>query len=160
LFLLKTAEHNAKRRSSTFPYFEIDKVFSRPSAEPEGHWALGILLGGALNNWDWSTRRDVDLFDLKGIVESILETLHAPRASFTPALLPGYAEGTAAQIIVEGASAGLIGQISTELVTPRKIQTAMFATELFLAALVPAARSSAFEPLPRFPRCSAISPSS
>src|SRR4029077_386467 len=137
-------------------YFEIDKVFSRPSAEPEEHWALGILLGGALNDWDWSTRRDVDLFDLKGIVESILETLRAPRASFTPASLPGYAEGTAAQITVKGAPVGLIGQIAPELVAPRKIQTTVFAAELFLAPLVPEERSSlvrtnpAFEPLPRF----------
>ena len=82
-FLLKTTEHNAKRRSTTFRYFEIDKVFSRPVAEPEEYWALGILLGGALNDWDWSTRRDVDLFDLKGIVESILETLRAPRVLHT-----------------------------------------------------------------------------
>jgi phenylalanyl-tRNA synthetase beta chain len=151
-FLLKTAEHNAKRRSTTFRYFEIDKVFSRPSAEPEERWALGILLGGALNDSDWSTRRDVDLFDLKGIVESILEALRAPRASFSPASLPGYAEGTAAQITVKGAPVGLIGQISPELLAPRKIQTAVFGAELFLAALVPEARTSAaFEALPRFP---------
>jgi len=150
--LLKTAEHNAKRRSTTFRYFEIDKIFSRPSAEPEEHWALGLLLGGALNDSDWSTRRDVDLFDLKGVVESILETLRAPRASFTPASLPGYAGGTAAQIAVNGASVGLIGQISPELLAPRKIQTAVFAAELFLAPLAPETRSSAvFEPLPRFP---------
>jgi phenylalanyl-tRNA synthetase beta chain len=151
-FLLKTAEHNAKRRSTTFRYFEIDKIFSRPSAEPEERWALGILLGGALNDSDWSTRRDVDLFDLKGIVESILETLRAPRASFSPDSLPGYAEGTAARVTVKGAPVGLIGQISPELLAPRKIQTAVFAAELFLAKLVPEARSSAaFEPLPRFP---------
>ena len=151
-FLLKTAEHNAKRRSTTFRYFEIDKIFSRPSAEPEEHWALGILLGGALNDSDWSTRRDADFFDLKGIVESILETLRAPRASFAPASLPGYAEGTAAQITVKGTAAGMIGQISPELLAPRKIQTAVFAAELSLAALAPEARSAvAFEPLPRFP---------
>jgi len=151
-FLLKTAEHNAKRRSTTFRYFEIDKVFSRPSVEPEERWALGLLLGGALNDSDWSTRRDVDLFDLKGVVESILETLRAPRASFTPASLPGYAEGTAAQIMVAGAPVGIMGQISPELLAPRKIQTTVFAAELFLVALAPEVRSSAvFEPLPRFP---------
>src|SRR5258706_41224 len=38
-FLLKTAEHNAKRPSTTFRYFEIDKVFSRPHASPEEHCA-------------------------------------------------------------------------------------------------------------------------
>jgi phenylalanyl-tRNA synthetase beta chain len=151
-FLLKTAEHNAKRRSTTFRYFEIDKIFSRPAAEPEEHWALGILLGGALNDSDWSTRRDVDFFDLKGIVESLLETLRAPRAAFAPVSLTGYAEGTAARIVVNTSSVGVIGQISPELLAPRKIQTPLFAAELFLAPLARETRSAAaFEPLPRFP---------
>ena len=33
-FLVKTAALNARRRATTFRYFEIDKIFSRPAAEP------------------------------------------------------------------------------------------------------------------------------
>ena len=98
-FLLKTAIYNASRRAVNFRYFEIDKIFSRPAGEPEERWALGILLGGALNDEDWSTRRECDFFDLKGSVETVLEALHAHGATFVPASLEGYAQGTAAQII-------------------------------------------------------------
>ena len=54
----KTAISNAARRAVNFRYFEIDKIFSRSAQGPEERWAFGILLGGALNDADWSTRRD------------------------------------------------------------------------------------------------------
>ena len=95
-FLVKTAALNARRRATTFRYFEIDKIFSRPAAEPVEQWSLGILLGGAANDADWSTRREMDYFDLKGVVESVLESLRVPRASFEAiAAVEGYAPGTA-----------------------------------------------------------------
>jgi phenylalanyl-tRNA synthetase beta chain len=153
-FLLNTAERNAKRRATTFRHFEIDKIFSRPpdSAGPEEHWALGLLLGGAANDADWSTRREADFFDLKGIVESMLEALRIPHASYAPVGVPGYLDGAAAQISVEGHAIGIIGQVSPELLAARKIQTALFAAELFLGKLIPLVQSIArYEPLPRFP---------
>src|SRR5262249_4119251 len=101
-FLVKTAAYNASRRTVTFRYFEIDKIFSRRAAEAEEHWALGILLGGALNDADWSTRREVDFFDLKGVVESVLEGLRTPAASFDNATLEGYRAESATRIVAGG----------------------------------------------------------
>ena len=153
-FLVKTAALNARRRATTFRYFEIDKIFSRPAAEPVEHWALGILLGGAANDADWSTRRETDYFDLKGVVESVLEALRVPRASFevTTATVEGYAAGTAARVVINGEPVGLIGQIARDLLAAHRIQTAVFAAELFLGKLVAAKGPTAvYEPLPRFP---------
>ena len=152
-FLVKTAAVNARRRVTTFRYFEIDKIFARPAAEPVEHWSLGILLGGAANDADWSTRRQTDYFDLKGAVESVLESLRVPRASFegTPAV-EGYAAGTVAKVVINGESMGAIGQIAPELLAAHRIQTAVFAAELFLGKLVAARNPTAvYEPLPRFP---------
>ena len=103
-FLVKTAALNARRRATTFRYFEIDKIFSRPAEAPEEHWAVGILMGGAANDADWSTRRETDFFDLKGTVESVLEALRVPRPSFTPTEIEGYAPGTAARVTIGGES--------------------------------------------------------
>ncbi len=111
-FLVKTAALNARRRATTFRYFEIDKIFSRPAGEPVEHWALGILLGGAANDADWSTRRETDFFDLKGVVESVLESLRLPGASFEAATVEGYAPGTAARVVIDGESTGVIGQVA------------------------------------------------
>jgi len=151
-FLVKTAALNARRRATTFRYFEIDKIFSRPAAEAVEHWALGILLGGAANDADWSTRRETDFFDLKGVVESVLESLRLAGASFEMATVAGYAPGTAARVVVGGESAGVMGQIAPELLAAHRIQTAVFAAELFLGKLGAARGPAAvYETLPRFP---------
>ena len=152
-FLVKTAALNARRRVTTFRYFEIDKIFARPAAEPVEHWSLGILLGGAANDADWSTRRATDYFDLKGTVESVLESLRVPRASFeATAAIEGYAAGTVARVVINGESMGVIGQVAPELLAAHRIQTAVFAAELFLGKLVAARNPTAvYEPLPRFP---------
>jgi len=153
-FLVKTAALNARRRVTTFRYFENDKIFARPAAEPVEHWALGILLGGAANDADWSTRRATDYFDLKGVVESVLESLRVARASFeaTGGPLHGYAAGTVARITINGEPMGVIGQVAPEILAGHRIQTAVFAAELLLGKLVAARNPTAmYEPLPRFP---------
>ncbi len=151
-FLVKTAALNARRRASTFRYFEIDKIFSRPAAEPVEHWALGILLGGAANDADWSTRRDIDFFDLKGAAESVLEALRFRGAAFEATSVEGYAPGTAARVVIGGDSIGVIGQVAPELLAAQRIQTAVFAAELFLGKLVAAQNPTAvYEALARFP---------
>ena len=152
-FLVKTATLNARRRVTTFRYFEIDKIFARPAAEPVEHWSLGILLGGVANDADWSTRRATDYFDLKGTVESVLESLRVPRPSFEAAgASEGYAAGTAARVVINGESVGVIGQIAPDLLAAHRIQTAVFAAELFLGKLLTVRKPTAvYEPLPRFP---------
>jgi phenylalanyl-tRNA synthetase beta chain len=156
-FLVKTAALNARRRVTTFRYFEIDKIFARPAAEPVEHWSLGILLGGVANDADWSTRRSTDYFDLKGTVESVLESLRVPRASFeatfeAAAAIEGYAAGTVAWVAINGESVGVIGQIAPDLLAAHRIQAAVFAAELFLGKLVALRNPTAvYEPLPRFP---------
>ena len=152
-FLMKTAALNARRRVTTFRYFEIDKIFSRPASEAREHWSLGILMGGAAEDADWSTRRATDYFDLKGTVESVLQSLRVPRVSFeVTAAVEGYAPGTAARVVMNGEPVGTIGQITPELLATHRIQSAVFAAELFLGKLVAARNPTAvFEPLPRFP---------
>ena len=152
-YLVKTAALNARRRVTTFRYFEIGKIFARPASEPVEHWSLGILLGGAAHDADWSTRRATDYFDLKGAVESVLESLRGPRASFeVTAAVEGYVPGTAARVVMNGEPVGAIGQVAPELLAAHRIQTAVFAAELFLGKLVAARNPTAvYEPLPRFP---------
>jgi phenylalanyl-tRNA synthetase beta chain len=151
-FLVKTAALNARRRATTFRYFEIDKIFSRPAGEPVEHWALGVLMGGAANDADWSTRREVDFFDLKGVAESVLESLRVTGASFEAAAIEGYAAGTAARVVIGGEQVGVIGQVAPESLAGQRIQTAVFAAELFLGKLVGAQNSTAvYQPLARFP---------
>jgi phenylalanyl-tRNA synthetase beta chain len=151
-FLVKTAVYNASRRVTNFRYFEIDKIFSRPGREPEEHWAVGMLMGGALNDADWSTRREIDFFDLKGVVEMVLEALRAAKATFVPTDVAGYAPGTAAHISVNGEGVGVIGQVTPQTLAEQRINQPVFAAELFIGKLSNALKTaSTFKPLPRYP---------
>jgi phenylalanyl-tRNA synthetase beta chain len=54
--------------------------------------------------------------------------------------------------MINGESMGVIGQVAPELMAAHRIQTAVFAAELFLGKLVAARNPTAvYEPLPRFP---------
>lgn len=153
-FALNTAELNAKRHASAFRYFEIDKIFARPkdSAEQE-HWCLGMLMGGAAADSEWSARRDADYYDLKGTAESTLEALGARDGlTFEAASINGFAPGTAANILFRGEKLGVMGEIGKELLAPRKIQVPLFAAELLIGKLAVAGQAlSRYEPLARFP---------
>jgi phenylalanyl-tRNA synthetase beta chain len=152
-FLVKTAALNARRRATTFRYFEIDKIFARVGMDPKESWAIGIILGGSASDADWSTRRETDYFDLKGVVENVLEALRVSRASFEATeTIEGYSAGTAARIAVNAEAVGAIGQIARDLLATHRIQTAVFAAELFLDKLLLASGPiPQYEPLPRFP---------
>jgi len=150
--LLGTAGQNARRRAVSFRYFEIDKTFSRVGEALQEQWAVAVLLGGEHQDFDWSTQRQVDFYDLKGIVESIFEVLRAPRPSFLPASLEGCVEGSSARICAGGYPLGVIGQIAAPVLAPLKIHQAIYLAEINLDSLIPERASAVvFVPLPRFP---------
>ena len=150
--LLGTAGQNARRRAVSFRYFEIDKTFSRVGEALREQWAIAVLLGGEQHDFDWSTQRQVDLYDLKGLVESIFEVLDAPHPAFLPASLDGYAQGTAARISAGASALGMIGQVATAVLAPLKIHQAVYLAEINLDSLIPEqVAATVFAPLPRFP---------
>jgi phenylalanyl-tRNA synthetase beta chain len=153
-FLLKTAALNATRRATTFRYFEMDKIFARIGNDPVEHWALGVLQGGALNDLDWSTRRDADYFDLKGALESVFEALHLGSVTFVPSELEGYVAGSVAEIWAGagGVKLGVMGQILPAILSEQRINVPVFAAEVFLGPLVAALGiTPQFTAIPRFP---------
>jgi len=100
--------------------FELGPVFrARPHAEdglPAEDQRAGVLLAGPVHEPDWRDRpaRDLDFFDAKGAVESLLEALCVSGASYVrpetahPSLHPGR---TAEVLSGEGASLGYIGEL-------------------------------------------------
>jgi phenylalanyl-tRNA synthetase beta chain len=74
--LLDVLERNIRAGAESVSIFEIGRAFVPPSGKEERH--LGILLWGSVNgapNWRSQTSRGLDLFDLKGTLESIVPNL-------------------------------------------------------------------------------------
>src|SRR5215217_3104073 len=85
--LLDVLERNLRGGAESVSIFEIGRVFIPPSGKEERH--LGISLSGNIpnvSNWQSQNRRSLDLFDLKGVLESVVLNL-----SFRPGKFPRFA---------------------------------------------------------------------
>jgi phenylalanyl-tRNA synthetase beta chain len=77
--LIDVLERNIRAGAESVSFFEIGRVFP-PSKDEERH--LGILLWGNIgsaSNWRSQTRRNLDLFDLKGTLEAIVQICRSGR---------------------------------------------------------------------------------
>ena len=105
--LIDVLERNIRAGAESVSFFEIGRVFP-PSKDEERH--LGILLWGNIgsaSNWRSQTRRNLDLFDLKGTLEAIV-----PNLSFRQAKRPDFA--LAVEIFSDDELIGFGGQLSAD----------------------------------------------
>lgn len=116
--LIEVLRHNLARRQSRVRLFETGRVFWRDAAQGDGPLDVaGVrqprrvagLAYGAVDSQQWALKeRAVDFYDLKGDVEALL----APRvASFRPVAHPALHPGRAAEVLVDGRSIGVLGEL-------------------------------------------------
>lgn len=117
--MLDAAERNLARGNRDLALFELDTCFcANPKLFPEERRELMLLLTGLRHPERYSDeRREVlDFYDLKGRLESILAAMKIGDIRFKP--LDGdrrYRPGHAAEVIINGRSAGTCGEIAAEL---------------------------------------------
>jgi phenylalanyl-tRNA synthetase beta chain len=116
--LLETAAANLRFRDRV-ELFEVGKVFPRePGAElPAELRRLAIVVTGPRVERHWlagtgETGGRLDFFDLKGIVETLLERLHVAGAVYEPAEHPSFQPGRTARLHVDGCEIGYLGEVN------------------------------------------------
>lgn len=140
--LVRVAEGNTRRGATTTRFFEQDRVYrKRPNATNEPgaieSWVCGALAGGQLNESDWSGRNpQIGFFDVKGVLEDILEIAGARDARFESSPRPGFTTDTSTAIKAGEQTLGYIGQIDSKIIPTGKMTFPLFAFELDLAALL------------------------
>jgi phenylalanyl-tRNA synthetase beta chain len=112
--LVASARYNARRDVESVRLFELGHTFGRREdgtvAERE---SLGLAAGGTLGT-PWEHRTEIDLFDLKGVIEE-LAMVSGKRLETRPAEdLPGLLPGASAEILLDGQPAGVIGRVDGE----------------------------------------------
>lgn len=139
--LVDVLERNIRAGAESVSFFEIGRVFP-PSKDEERH--LGILLWGnvaSASNWRSHTRRNLDLFDLKGTLESIV-----PNVSFAPAKRSDFA--LAVEIFSDHTQIGFAGQLSAD---KSSAPSSVFVAELNLDLLPMGGSAKKFRELDRYP---------
>jgi phenylalanyl-tRNA synthetase beta chain len=112
--MLEVVANNARHRER-IGVFEIGPVFLPQPNEllPEEPRRLAIAITGPREPaaWQGTDTSPVDFYDLKGILETLLEGLHVAQVDFEPTQNPIYYPGRAASLRVDGEVIGVLGQL-------------------------------------------------
>jgi phenylalanyl-tRNA synthetase beta chain len=118
--VLDIAAENARFRER-IALFEVGHIFLPQTEEaqdepllPDEPRRLALALTGPREIPGWRGRADaepMDFYDLKGVVESLLADLHMETVEYRPTEHPSYYPGRVAEVLVNGAPVGQLGQL-------------------------------------------------
>ncbi|MFL0799807.1 MAG: phenylalanine--tRNA ligase subunit beta [Agarilytica sp.] len=148
--LVGTLLHNVNRQKGRVRIFEKGLRFV-PS--PEGLTQDRMLAGliyGPLTELGWNAdKQDVDFYDLKGDLESVL-TLTGQEVRFESSKSSSLHPGQTAEIFINGQNVGVIGAIHPGVLQQLDIPKATYVFELTLDAVLESSVAS-FTPVSKFP---------
>ena len=111
--LLDMLRKNTLKQNLDARLFEMAKIFVPEAGADlprEEEWLAGVLYGGWTQpSWHWEPE-EVDFYDLKGVVEKLLEGLRVRDVSFTAADLPSYCR-YGAVVLAGGETVGWLGEL-------------------------------------------------
>jgi phenylalanyl-tRNA synthetase beta chain len=152
--LLENIKYNMNRRTNDIHIFEIGRVFHPLEGEKqpyEPEYVSGAMTG-LINAQIWNqSTRPVDFFDIKGAVESILDELGIHSYQLKPASNLPFQSGRSAEIIVDGVSLGVFGEIHRNVLVSYDIEQNVYMFELCFDELMKFSTMGKFETLPVFP---------
>jgi phenylalanyl-tRNA synthetase beta chain len=152
--LLENIKYNMNRRINDIRIFEIGRVF-HPKAEGkqpnEPEFVSGAITGfiGA-QEWNLSTRQ-VDFYDIKGIIESILDEIGIRDYQLKATSTPPFQPGRSAEIMAGDKSLGVFGELRRDVLNNCDIEQNIYMFEMDFGELMAHSTFSTYEPLPTLP---------
>lgn len=153
--LVSSLQHNLNRQQDRVRLFEAGQRFV---AEGKGIENLkqepmlaGLIYGPRLEE-SWTGKSDnVDFYDIKGDLESVLSLLADDASfSFEPAKHPALHPGQSAAVMRNGEQVGLLGAMHPQLQKTLGLTHSVYLFEITQASIAEAKLPS-FEPLSKFP---------
>lgn len=144
--VLEVAAANLRFRDRV-EIFEVGKVFLLELGEelPEEPRRLSIVMTGPRDDRHWLATEgpELDFFDLKGVVETLLERLHVTGVVYEPAEHPTFQPGRTAGLFIQGVEIGVLGELHPAVrdafgLPDRRVAAAELDLEALLAQIPPA----------------------
>jgi phenylalanyl-tRNA synthetase beta chain len=138
--LLEVVQRN-ERMSDRLAFFEIGPVFlpAEGAQLPDEPTRLAVALRGPSREPGWLDPEPpvMGFYDLKGVIDGLLEGLHLPTATYEPAEHPMYHPAMCAQVSLDGQRLGVAGEIHPGVAERWGLQTdPVTAAELDLGAIL------------------------
>jgi phenylalanyl-tRNA synthetase beta chain len=148
--LVAAVAHNRRREQRDVRLFEIGARFSRSRGERR---ALALAWTGTVGADHWSGgTREVDYFDLQGVVERVGLMLRVD-ARLEPLTEPWLVPGRGAAVVAEGIRIGAMGLLAPAIVEQHELSgnDAVYVAEIDLDSVPPVEDDLQVEPLPKHP---------
>ena len=158
--MLNTAAYNQARQAESVKIFEIGKVFlpkALPLTElPEEKPVLCAVLAGRRTSLNWTeTKDEVDFYDMKGVVEGLLENLQLENVKYVPVAQPYLHPGKSCAVEYDGKVIGWFGELHPTAAANYGLNGSVCVLELEVEPLVASASHvPQFVHLPKYPATS------
>ncbi|SHE91528.1 phenylalanine--tRNA ligase subunit beta [Caloramator proteoclasticus] len=141
--MLEVMQRNILRDNKEVGLFDIGKVYLNVGKElPDERYKLCVAIAG-----------DVDFFNLKGIVENLINVLSVDKAEFERETENSiFHPGRCAKLLVRKRYAGVLGEVHPDVLENYDLETRVYIAEIDLATLFEAAKmEKKYKPLPKYP---------
>ncbi len=153
LGLLTTIKHNLDRQNHNISGFEIGRIHFKLQNQFKEQCMLALILTGQKKPSNWSEEaKEVDFFDLKGIVENILQGLGIETFDVLNKNHPQFHPGRQAAIMVDDLNIGIMAEVHPKILKELDISQKVYFSEINLHDLFRIKKISyKVHPLPRYP---------
>lgn len=151
--LLNVVKNNLDQGNRQINGFELGRIHFRQEPLFREEEVLGIVMSGLSRPVHWERKAtEVDFFDLKGMVESILMGLGATSVACREGAIETMHPGRRALLFVEEGEVGVIGEIHPDVLRRMDISERVYFAEINLHALHQVLRAQeSMRPLPIYP---------
>ncbi len=151
--LLQSIKHNADHRNPNIAAFELGRIHFKSDGKYKERSAVAILLTGDATPHFWGGKSDpVSFYDLKGILENLLESFQSKEVTWASSDLKCFHPGAQATIECESMRVGVIGEVHPTYLKKLGIGSPVFYAELDLHDLEETRKKKLkMTPLPLYP---------
>lgn len=151
--LLQAVKYNSDHQNQDMSCFEIGRIHFKEEDKYKEQSLASILLTGKKAPMHWSrSSENVDFYDLKGIVENLLQELGIKNTLFKESHFKTFHDTRQAAILVGDIEIGSIGEIHPSIQRKLDVSGRILFAELNLHDLYPLKKQHVkFSPLPVYP---------
>ena len=151
--LLENAQHNRNHQIDTIALFEIGSVFIRNGEQKEPERVTGILTGQIGDGVYSNPYREPDFYDIKGLVEGILEVCGIVDYTLEKTDAPTFHPGRNAEVLLADTRIGIFGQVYPDVCKNYDLPDETYLFEFDLEVLVDATTfAKRFAPISVYPK--------
>jgi len=152
--MLEALNWNLNRKNTLLEFFEMNKVYNMNKltgqADETVYLSIGVC-GNMHGNWK-EKPRDLDFFDLKGIIEALMGSIGVYNYRIEKTEHPVLKKNMATAINVNGKACGIFGEVKEDVARRFDIKRKVYVAEISLDNLLECANlKKTFSTLPKYP---------